>query len=140
MANDQNLARAFACQVGTDSSENGIHLWDKEAGFFKVVPRTPSATLADVRELHGTSAWFSYLPERRFDVAWSQLMDPRASLLHFGPTTAEQRDPRFVVAYSGHECQWNGPSWPYSTSVTLTALANLLNARPEAEPGIRRLF
>ena len=45
----------------------------------------------------------------------------------FGPTTAEQRHPQFAVAYTGHECQWNGPSWPFSTAVTLTALANLLN-------------
>jgi len=37
------------------------------------------------------------------------------------------RHPRFAVSYKGHECQWNGPSWPYATSVTLTALANVLN-------------
>ncbi|MEI8281751.1 MAG: glycosyl hydrolase family 65 protein, partial [Armatimonadota bacterium] len=29
--------------------------------------------------------------------------------------------------YKNHECQWNGPSWPYATSITLTGLANLLN-------------
>ena len=45
----------------------------------------------------------------------------------FGPTTAERRHSKFAVSYSGHECQWNGPSWPYSTAVTLTAMANLLN-------------
>ena len=32
-----------------------------------------------------------------------------------------------AISYTGHECQWNGPSWPYSTAVTLTAMANLLN-------------
>ncbi|MCJ7843380.1 hypothetical protein MUB24_21380 [Lederbergia sp. NSJ-179] len=26
-----------------------------------------------------------------------------------------------------HECLWNGPSWPFATSQTLTAMANLLN-------------
>lgn len=26
-----------------------------------------------------------------------------------------------------HPCLWNGPAWPYSASVTLAALANLLN-------------
>lgn len=45
----------------------------------------------------------------------------------YGPTTAEQRHPGFKISYDGHECQWNGPSWPMATSVTLTALANLLN-------------
>lgn len=42
-----------------------------------------------------------------------------------------QRHPRFAVSYEGHECQWNGPSWPYATSVTLTGLANLLNGPPQ---------
>ncbi|WP_347834826.1 hypothetical protein [Gracilibacillus sp. JCM 18860] len=26
-----------------------------------------------------------------------------------------------------HECLWNGPSWPFATSQTLTAMANVLN-------------
>ncbi len=54
-------------------------------------------------------------------------MDPQGFYAPFGPTTAEQRHPKFAVSYQGHECQWNGPSWPYATSVTLTALANVLN-------------
>jgi len=140
MANDQNLARAFAAKSEQIRQKMESILWDKEAGFFKVLPRTPSAKLAQARELHGYSPWFSYLPASRFDGAWSQLMDPKGFFAPFGPTTAEQRDPHFVIAYTGHECQWNGPSWPYSTSVTLTALANLLNARPEAEPGSRGFF
>jgi hypothetical protein len=90
--------------------------------------------------LHGYTPWFCYLPEARFDVAWTQLMDPKGFFAPFGPTTVEQRDPRFAIAYTGHECQWNGPSWPYSTSITLTALANLLNARAEAHPGARGFF
>jgi hypothetical protein len=49
----------------------------------------------------------------------------------FGPTTAEQCDPHFAIAYKGHECQWNGPSWPFSTSVTLRGLANLVNRRSQ---------
>src|SRR5690606_36075556 len=44
----------------------------------------------------------------------------------YGPTTAEQRHPDFRVAYDGHECQWNGPSWPFATAITLKAMANLL--------------
>ena len=54
-------------------------------------------------------------------------MDPKGFYAPFGPTTAEQRHPGFAVAYAGHECQWKGPSWPYSTAVTLVGLANLLN-------------
>jgi len=54
-------------------------------------------------------------------------MDPKGFYAPFGPTTAEQRHAQFAISYQGHECQWNGPSWPYSTAITLTALANLLN-------------
>ena len=43
-------------------------------------------------------------------------------------TTAEQRHPKFIIDYnSSHECLWNGPTWPYATSITLTAVANILN-------------
>ena len=102
-------------------------LWDSSAQFFKVLPRGANAKLADARELHGYTPWYFNLPGPDYSVAWKQLMDPKGFYAPFGPTTAEQRSPRFAVSYRDHECQWNGPSWPYSTAVTLTALANLLN-------------
>jgi hypothetical protein len=52
-------------------------------------------------------------------------MDPEGFSAPFGPTTAEQRHPRFMFAYN-HECLWNGPSWPFATSQTLTGMANLI--------------
>lgn len=107
------------------------HLWDAQAGFFKVAPRGPAIRLADVRELHGYTPWYFHLPDPAMTVAWRQLMDPQGFLAPFGPTTAEQRHPRFALSYQGHECQWNGPSWPFATSVTLVALANLLNDGPQ---------
>jgi len=86
-------------------------------------------TLVDVRELHGYTPWYFNLPDagEGCEVAWGQLTDPNGFYAPFGPTTAEQRHPRFAVSYEGHQCQWNGPSWPLSTSVTLAALANVLN-------------
>src|SRR5208337_2093655 len=42
-----------------------------------------------------------------------------------GLTTAERRHARFMSDYT-HEGLWNGPSWPFATSQTLTAMANLL--------------
>ncbi len=88
--------------------------------------------LTDVRELHGYTPWyFDRLPDDSMAVAWQQLMDKNGFYAPFGPTTAEQRHPEFKVSYIGHPCQWNGPSWPFSTSITLTALANLLNGSPQ---------
>ena len=102
-------------------------LWDNEAKFFKVLPKGDNKKLSDARELHGLTPWYCNLPDADKSVAWKQLMDPQGFYAPFGPTTAEQRHPKFVLSYKGHECQWNGPSWPFATAVTLTGLANLLN-------------
>ena len=102
-------------------------LWDKRVGFFKVLSREPGAELADVCELHGYTPWYFNLPDAGESSAWRYLMDKNYFYAPFGPTTAEQQHPQFELSYSGHQCQWNGPSWPYSTAVTLTAMANLLN-------------
>lgn len=108
-------------------------LWDEEAEFFKVLPRGEDAELVDVRELHGYTPWYFELPPRGegYEVAWKPLIDPKGFRAPFGPTTAERRHPGFAVSYEGHECQWNGPSWPFATSVTLTALANVLHDYPQ---------
>ncbi|MDR1860267.1 MAG: hypothetical protein LBR06_05035 [Bacteroidales bacterium] len=102
-------------------------LWDADSSFFKVLPRQPEAPLCEARELHGYTPWYFSLPAEEYSPAWKYLMSPRHFFAPYGPTTVEQLHPEFTLAYSGHECQWNGPSWPFSTAVTLTALVNLLN-------------
>ena len=114
-------------------------LWDQEAQFFKVLPRGKT-TLADVRELHGYTPWYFNLPDPDKSVGVETAHGPERLLRPFGPTTAEQRHPRFAVAYQGHECQWNGPSWPLATAVTLTAMANLLNHYSQDVVGKGRLL
>ncbi len=101
-------------------------LWDDKARFFKTLPRK-AEKLVDVRELLGYVPWYFNLPDAGYEEAWKQLMDPKGFYAPFGPTTAEQRHPRFSISYKGHQCQWNGPSWPFATTQTLMALANLLN-------------
>lgn len=103
-------------------------LWDNQAGFFKVIPRgLPVLKQANVRELHGFTPWYFSIPDEKHAIAWAQLNDKKGFQAPYGPTTTEQRHPGFRIAYQGHECQWNGPSWPFSTTITLTSLANLLN-------------
>jgi hypothetical protein len=101
-------------------------LWDEATGFYKTLPRGEKQRLVDVRELIGYVPWYFNLPGSGREVAWKQLMDPQAFHAPYGPTTAEQRHPRFMFQ-NPHECLWNGPSWPFATSQTLTAMANLLN-------------
>lgn len=103
-------------------------LWDKEASFFKVLPKEENTSLRDVRELHGYTPWsFNLIENNDYSIAWKFLMDNKYFFAPYGPTSAEQCHPEFRISYEGHECQWNGPSWPFATSITLTGLANLLN-------------
>ncbi len=102
-------------------------LWNPRAQFFEVLPRGNGQRLVDVRELHGFTPWYFELPDPDKSVAWRQAMDTAGFFAPFGLTTAERRHPKFTISYTGHECQWNGPSWPFATSITLTALANLLD-------------
>ena len=109
-------------------------LWDEEAQFFKVLPRGEGADAGRcprTPRLHPLVFRICPPPDKGYEVAWKQLMDPQGFRAPFGPTTAEQRHPGFTVSYQGHECQWNGPSWPFATAVTLTALANVLNDYPQ---------
>jgi len=103
-------------------------LWSPELNFFHCLPRNEDADTAMVRELIGYVPWYFNLPEdgKGFDKAWKQIKDTTGFKAPFGPTTVEQRHSAFDISYEGHECQWNGPTWPFATTQTLKAMANLL--------------
>ena len=124
LAGRPDMARQFSAKAAGLKQLVQEKLWNPDAQFFEVSGQ--DGKLANVRELLGYTPWYFNLPENDA-IAWKQLMDPNGFYAPYGPTTAEQRDPHFAISYSGHECQWNGPSWPYATSVTLTAMANLLD-------------
>ncbi|MHC4435210.1 MAG: MGH1-like glycoside hydrolase domain-containing protein, partial [Planctomycetota bacterium] len=128
LAARNDIAERFAEKARKIKALVQTKLWDRNAEFFKTLPRE-SETLVDIREQHGYTPWYFNLPDphRGYEIAWKQLMDPEGFYAPYGPTTAEQRHSGFTISYEGHECQWNGPSWPLATAVTLTALANVLN-------------
>jgi hypothetical protein len=104
------------------------HLWNSRDSFFEAL--LESGKTAGVREEIGLTPWFFGLPHEgtEYEAAWKQLSDAKGFFAPYGPTTAEQRDPRFQIAFTGDDCQWNGPSWPFSTTITLKALGNVLNS------------
>ncbi len=129
-------------------------LWDEKAEFFKTLPLNEkelkkmkssvhletfrkydneSPKLIDVRELHGYTPWYFSIPKEEHSVAWKFLLDMEGFQAPYGPTTTEQNHPGFQVIYEGHACQWNGPSWPMATSITLKAMANLLRDYNQTE-------
>jgi len=106
-------------------------MWDKDAQFFKTITadnlNATQEKMADVRELYGYAFWYFNLPDPGYEAGWKELVSTDGFRAPYGPAFAEQRHPKFIISYEGHECQWNGPSWPLSTSIILTAFANLLN-------------
>jgi len=116
-------------------------LWDPNGNFYKVYPLdTKDLPLycpdnahpaRNVRELLGYTPWYFDIPDDRGkDSAWKLLTDPEGFDAPFGPTTAERSHPQFMAPHH-HECLWNGPSWPFATSVTLTAMLNSSHAKKD---------
>lgn len=77
------------------------------------------------RELIGYVPWQFELPDSGYEAAWRYLVDTAYFAAPFGPTTAERHDPLFYV--SPRCCYWSGNSWPYATTQTLVAMANLID-------------
>ncbi|MFL5997269.1 MAG: MGH1-like glycoside hydrolase domain-containing protein [Streptomyces sp.] len=103
-------------------------LWDEEAQFYKHVMRdnNPQRRKIADREQIGFLPWYFHMAPAENSAAWAQLRDPDGFLAPFGPTTVERRSRWFMYQALEGCCRWNGPSWPFATSQTLTALANLL--------------
>jgi hypothetical protein len=98
-------------------------LWDDRTQFFKV--RLESGPLSDAREAIGFIPWYFDLPDGGYEEAWLQILDPKGFKAPMGLTTAEQRHPDFRSHGVG-TCEWDGAIWPFATSQTLVALANVL--------------
>ena len=77
------------------------------------------------RELHGYVPWAFNLPDAGFEGAWKFLMDPDYFYAPFGPTTTERHDPMYLLQKGC--CWWSGQSWPFATTQTLKAMANVLH-------------
>ena len=99
-------------------------MWDENAKFFKVNLETGG--FCDAREAIGFIPWMFNLPGPEHAEAWNQLADPSGFWAPAGLTTAELRHPLFRTHGTGNGCEWDGPVWPFATSQTLTAMANML--------------
>jgi len=77
------------------------------------------------RELHGYVPWAFSMVKPGYEEAWKFLMDPDCFDAPYGPTTVERNDPLFVLKDGC--CWWSGQSWPFATTQTLKAFANLLH-------------
>lgn len=100
------------------------YLWNNGDEFFETAKKDLKS--ADVREQIGFIPWYFNLPAEKYNIAWKYVMDSSKFLSPFGITTAERDDPAFRTR-GCCQCEWDGAVWPFATSQTLTAMANLLN-------------
>lgn len=118
--------------------KNAVQKFLWRDNFFRVYPQTLEGARSvspdfaavdqrhDVREEIGFIPWYFNMPDKGYESAFGQLKDHEGFAGKWGFTTAERRHARYRYPHI-HECLWNGPVWPYATTQTLVAAANLLN-------------
>jgi hypothetical protein len=148
------IAKEYEAKADGLEQEIEARLWNPKDRFYEVISPARDSTIrlekkfkdngtalqfSGVRELIGYTPWEHFDPPPSHDVAWKQLFDKDGFAGQYGPTTAERRSPRFRFA-SDDQCTWNGPSWPYATTQTLLALANLLNGPAQDDVGKQQYY
>jgi len=99
-------------------------LWNSDQQFFEVLKEKD--TSSNVREEIGFIPWYFNMPDSNYNIAWQSVTDIKTFCAPFGITTADRSHPLFRT-HGCCKCEWDGAVWPFATSQTLTAMANLLN-------------
>lgn len=125
MAGNQSSVGRYISKRDTIKDLIVENLWSDKLNFFET---HRGDSLANVREAIGYIPWYFNLPDdnKKYEVAWEQLMDENGFLAPYGLTTAERRHPLFRQAGCCN-CEWDGAIWPFATSQTMTAMANYMN-------------
>lgn len=124
LAGNEELSREFHMKRDTIQGLVKSYLWNEKNLFFET---HRGDSLANAREAIGFIPWYFHLPDdEKYQVAWKQLMDEEGFLAPYGLTTAERRHPLFRTAGCCN-CEWDGAVWPFASSQTMTAMANLMN-------------
>jgi hypothetical protein len=100
-------------------------LWNNADSFFEV-RKEQGDSLSNVKEEIGFIPWYFMRLDDKYNAAWTSLTDTKTFCAPFGITTAD-RSHRLFRTHGCCKCEWDGAVWPFATSQTLTAMANLLN-------------
>lgn len=145
LAGDKDTAKAFRDKAAGLKEKLHAKLWDPKRQFF--FPMSKQDEEADGqkvkaltltyqsgkhagseygRELIGYVPWQFGMVEKGkgYEEAWKKLIVADAFAATYGPSTVERNDPMFLLKNTC--CWWSGQSWPYATSQTLKAMANVL--------------
>lgn len=133
IAGQEELARRYEKKHAHLKKEMKRRLWDSELCFY--VNRSAPAPHADpdekippIREQCGYTPWYFDAADEGTSSAWQFLADQAHFSAPYGIMTADRSDPRFMKTDSDHPCLWDGPVWPFATSITLTALSAYLRS------------
>lgn len=141
-AGREDLAEEFDVKARNLEDLIRTLLWDEKDRFFKVVPiaRQDDPACLDfddidpahnARELLGYIPWIFGIAGNEHSDAWRFLNDRDHFRGDVAPTTAERCHPRFRNNDNPHECQWNGPSWPFATTQLIDAMIESLQTGVE---------
>lgn len=127
LAQDDSLAQKYQLKATQLKQIVEQKLWNDSASFFEV--EKEKGGFSNAREAIGFIPWYFNLPSDKsnYAKAWNQITDTTGFSAPWGLTTAERRHPGFRTHGSGHGCEWDGAIWPYATTQTLKAMANLIN-------------
>jgi hypothetical protein len=144
LADDAETEKEYRAKAAGLKENLQKKLWDPKRSFFLHMYRQDEVKDGDTikalsltyqtgkyagneqgREEIGYVPWQFDLPDGGYEAAWKYLTDPKYFAADYGPTTVERNDPLFALSKTC--CWWSGQSWPYATTQTLVAMANLLN-------------
>lgn len=137
LAGRKDLAVEFDKKASEIKNLVQNNLWNPAANFFEVC--RANGSFSDVREELGFIPWYFNLPDSGYEAAWAQLTAEHGFRAPYGITTAERRHPKFR-SHGCCKCEWDGAVWPFATSQTLVALANVLRDYPQKSVSSRDYF
>jgi hypothetical protein len=141
LAGDTNGAAVFAAKAALLKDRVQTNLWSDSLQHFidRYKANNQFVHYWDFirgRELAGYVPWVYELPDHdsKYVESWRHLLAPDKFSGPFGLRTVEpgyeyyMRQSRYDRSdKTAPECQWNGPSWPFDTTLVLAGMANLLN-------------
>ena len=142
LAGDTNTTEAFAMNAADIKNTVQSELWNDDLQHFVDRYKADNQFVhywdfIRGRELAGYVPWAYELPDNnpKYDASWKHLLSPEELGGPYGLRTVEpsyeyyMRQYRYVTENGKimPECQWNGPTWPFDTTLVLKAMANLLN-------------
>ncbi|HTS16451.1 MAG TPA: discoidin domain-containing protein [Verrucomicrobiae bacterium] len=142
LAGDTNAEATFASNAAALRSAVETNLWNDHLQHFTDRFKADNQfvhywDLIRARELAGYVPWTFELPDNdpKYNASWKHLLSPDGFAGPYGLRTVEPGYEYYMKQYryvdvngsQSPECQWNGPTWPFDTTLVLTGMANLLN-------------